>query len=505
MKVTASSERVQVRAPRVAPADLWKLSADDFNAWRRANDFPRIVAYLQKQLVQFQEWQTTFGVTDEHLVEFGPGRFLRDTPTGFVHIYDLEDSSGKRSRTLASLKHETGAVIGGDKILSRHDVQPYLGWSKRNRIRPHPLAHNHTLSVALWSQPASGPGRVSAWLLKELELLYLGGLQLGPPHLIGGRLLEFTCIDDLVFGEGAISNSSFRLWYASARRLTIKEDLAFVDGHATSLDGIQVEGSTLQDWTLSECLVAGTFRASTLFRWRLTDTTFRPFFDNTDFRECHFRHRAKTSVDLTHAIEQYGTIKRALSSRGRYAEAGEYYYLEQCLLRKRLSSPLAYFAQDFPVKREFAGTWADIAATKARGQFSPQEARAVALKHAAYYVRVLVRPWLWPRVLKYWSKYVVSMASWLWWGYGERPARALAMSVTVMLLWAGGYCFWPGSATEKDTAASLYYSIVTFATLGYGDIAQRGPAIRLFSAAEALIGAVSFGLMVAGFANKSRY
>ncbi|WP_437312269.1 potassium channel family protein [Sorangium sp. So ce388] len=79
------------------------------------------------------------------------------------------------------------------------------------------------------------------------------------------------------------------------------------------------------------------------------------------------------------------------------------------------------------------------------------------------------------------------------------------MSITVMLLWAAAYCFWPGSATWNDAVGSLYYSIVTFTTLGYGDIAQRAPAIRLFSAAEAIIGAVSFGLMVAGFANKSRY
>ncbi|WP_437312345.1 hypothetical protein [Sorangium sp. So ce388] len=334
--MSASSERVEVRAPRVAPIDLWKLSANEFNTWRKANDFPRIVAYFQNRLARFREWQTIFGVTDEHLVEFGPGRFLRDITPGFIYIYELENSSGKRSRTIASLKHEIGSVVVGDKILSRHDVQPYLGWAKRERVRPHPLAYNHTLSVALWSQPTNGPAHVSAWLLKELELLFLGGLQLGPQHLIGGRLLEFTCIDHLVIEKGTISNSQLRLWYASARHLTIKENLAFVDGYSTSFNGIQVEGATLQDWALSECLLAGTFRASTLFRWSLVDTTFRPFFDNTDFRECHFRHRAITSVDLTHAIEQYGTIKRALSSRGRYAEAGEYYYLEQCLVRKRL-------------------------------------------------------------------------------------------------------------------------------------------------------------------------
>jgi hypothetical protein len=42
-----------------------------------------------------------------------------------------------------------------------------------------------------------------------------------------------------------------------------------------------------------------------------------------------------------------------------------------------------------------------------------------------------------------------------------------------------------------------YYSVVTFTTLGYGDLSPNG-FIKIFAACEAILGALTLGFLVAG-------
>lgn len=49
--------------------------------------------------------------------------------------------------------------------------------------------------------------------------------------------------------------------------------------------------------------------------------------------------------------------------------------------------------------------------------------------------------------------------------------------------------------TQQDFATTLYFSVVTFTTLGYGDL-HPSPALRSLAATEALIGYVYLGLLV---------
>ena len=66
------------------------------------------------------------------------------------------------------------------------------------------------------------------------------------------------------------------------------------------------------------------------------------------------------------------------------------------------------------------------------------------------------------------------------------------------------YFLAPDSATYNYLARSLYFSIVTFVTLGYGDISQTSPPLQLMSAVEAFSGMFLTGLFLAGFASKTK-
>jgi hypothetical protein len=102
-------------------------------------------------------------------------------------------------------------------------------------------------------------------------------------------------------------------------------------------------------------------------------------------------------------------------------------------------------------------------------------------------------------------------------GYGERPVRVIGFSIGIILLWTCFYSLggvmseegWVQWKTQASVATNLnqlvtcfYYSVVTFTTLGYGDIVPHG-WVRLLAAAQAFIGAFSTALFVVVFAKKT--
>jgi len=122
--------------------------------------------------------------------------------------------------------------------------------------------------------------------------------------------------------------------------------------------------------------------------------------------------------------------------------------------------------------------------------------------------RRLMPTWSWARA---WSK-IVDLCS----GYGENPERVVASSFSLILLCASAYFIigveGPDHHIQFDYHASfsenatnflncIYFSVVTFTTLGYGDITPRGLAEAL-SALEAFTGAFMMALFVAVFSKK---
>jgi len=95
--------------------------------------------------------------------------------------------------------------------------------------------------------------------------------------------------------------------------------------------------------------------------------------------------------------------------------------------------------------------------------------------------------------------------SFLVWGHGERPSRTLITGFAVIILSAFFYTFGVFTGVESrvspDFFEALYASIITFATVGYGDLTPVGP-IRVIAMIEALSGVIVSSLFIVGISRK---
>ena len=93
-------------------------------------------------------------------------------------------------------------------------------------------------------------------------------------------------------------------------------------------------------------------------------------------------------------------------------------------------------------------------------------------------------------------------------GYGERPERVICWWIGLILLFAiiyieGNGITMPGNSSYNLVfREALYFSGVTFTTLGFGDLAPKPGIFQIFSLLEAFLGAIFIAMFIFVFARK---
>ena len=103
-----------------------------------------------------------------------------------------------------------------------------------------------------------------------------------------------------------------------------------------------------------------------------------------------------------------------------------------------------------------------------------------------------------------WGRWLASaLQDWLW-GYGEKPWRlALVMAINIVLF--GSLLHWLDPLPGKTWWEHVYFSGITYLTVGYGDLAPHAPLARLISVVCAAAGIGTFGLLIASVTKKIMY
>ena len=109
-----------------------------------------------------------------------------------------------------------------------------------------------------------------------------------------------------------------------------------------------------------------------------------------------------------------------------------------------------------------------------------------------------------------------TLHKWLWscflngiFGYGEQPGKVIISAISIILIFT--FLFMSsgisdtsiGGFTSNNFLDCVYFSVITFTTLGYGDFRPLEGCGRVFAGTEAFIGALMMALFVYTFARRT--
>jgi hypothetical protein len=103
-----------------------------------------------------------------------------------------------------------------------------------------------------------------------------------------------------------------------------------------------------------------------------------------------------------------------------------------------------------------------------------------------------------------WGQWLGSCIQDLLWGYGEKPWR-LALVMLFNILVFGTVLYGVDALPGKTYWEHVYFSGITYLTVGYGDLAPVGMLGRFISVLNAGTGIATFGMLIASVTKKVMY
>lgn len=252
-------------------------------------------------------------------------------------------------------------------------------------------------------------------------------------------------------------------WRKKWRKIVLREEMETICGkyictHCGTVDvaeGIKCRGcyrAFVNNAKSFDCPLCGHKNNAKTETCKNCSTKFTKKIENRDFQNKTQNYQNIENV--------YRNIKLSLQNEGNYDDAGEFYFNEMLMKRK--------------------------------GLFHKSKEEKKIIKKINYFFS-----WL---LSHFYSKLC---------GYGEKPLRVVASWIVIILLFGGFYLITnsiiPSNGNDNlSTFDNFYFSVVTFTTLGFGDIQPSSTILlgKIASMAEALIGAFMMALFVYVFGRK---
>jgi len=104
-----------------------------------------------------------------------------------------------------------------------------------------------------------------------------------------------------------------------------------------------------------------------------------------------------------------------------------------------------------------------------------------------------------------WGHWLASLLQDLFWGYGEKPWRLAAVMLANIVIFGSILYAIQGLPGDKTFWEYVYFSGITYLTVGYGDLAPDPGLARLISVLNAATGIGTFGMLIAAVTKKIMY
>ena len=492
---------------------LWRMPCDEFNEWRATTDLPILYEYFLQRLPDFALWATEFDLDKE--------TFSRTIPTATLLLGEsvLTLVTGRTEREqylkfwpteLEPDEYARRCNLNGHPVPELRRVIPYLLWGRKRFGLENFIPNDHAKVAGVvfnsWSA-VNAPEVCRASIFRTFEVLKLGGGRVSSD--VSGRNLDFADLDYLVISGEYHANKQTYVQCSSCRNLTISEaNMAFYHFRRCSMGEFVCNRSKLYSMAFVDCdQLEASFADSKLRKIRFNRCAASFDFDHCELIEVVYEPPAITRM-YSFACEVYRQLRTAYQSCGKRHEAAEAYLQERRFERRALGNP--YFEPDwehlFPPKRTGESVKQVIEKWRQR-EYNGRTVGRRLLEIMAFCARV----WLIPKyaivAFKFKFRYLISLIEALVWGYGERPSRIIGTALVLLTIYSVVFhvLLNKGATGSVSFVDCAYLSIVTFTTLGYGDITPKTSLMKMACGSEAAIGAFVIGLVVAGFANRSRY
>lgn len=434
-----------IKHPALTSLDLWLLPQYPFDQWRRKYDYPKLLQNIKNHQLDFTTWMAEQGITDDHLLNGYFSDFFENKPLSDKKKRFLIKVSYKGKETIQSwhsYNGETSTEGDGEPVLYEF-IKEYISYYDWKLLR----GEQFNFINAFHRYDQNTPHEI-VYLNNSLELLKMGGTEL-PTNSVGillrAKKLEFINLSSLIL-KGTVyfgSMGSLSFEHCAVDNLRCNElDMPLLDFQNSSIRNIQIRNSYVRQWLFVSCETTGNIIDSKLSSIRIQGGQFNPAFSNSEIGEIEVQYEGvvcDSNFDKTY---------RSLAKCAKESGNNDLY--------RRLKI------------REY-----DFLRFKSKG----------------------------------FSKFLKTLDK-VYWGYGQRPTKLIYTSLITIILFGFLYSFFPNNFINQQLSNmpywqvlynAQYYSVITFTTLGYGDICPSG-IMKSFAALEAIFGTITVGFLVAGLA-----
>lgn len=473
-----------------APSELWKMTPDEFNNWRRENDLKILFESFQETLPYFDDWLLENNLTIKFILETDmPGNFfywdketycVKTTKKEYIYYFFVPIFNRRHEKQIQKTKDKSYE----GEISEYFKFSPYLLWVRKKHKILRPIKSKYTGDLETFRYiectAPDVPEICSEKIAPGITVLKMGGTKIEGWFKLYKRNLDFTNLDFLIVEGKDHWNREIQIFYSSCQNLTLDTiDVNFTKFYNCSFKNLKVNNSRLYWFELYQCdIFSAYFENSSISNMIINDCSSNNFsfnrveVENIIYVPINKEYHSKRVRTYSTISDNYKRFRIVYQANGLRKESSEAYYFERFFELKNCISSIDFLESLSFIKRK-------------------------------HFIRALFSL---KSNIKIVAKSITNSISYLIWGFGEKPLRILTTAMIVILTFSAIYYFSDLIKLNHDFINSIYLSIVTFTTLGFGDITPiDSDKYKLIVSSEALLGVFLMGLLIAGYANKSKY